>query len=234
MAWAFQSITAVGTQSTNSTTITATLPATYSSGSLLVLFVAHDTSSTATSTQSYTNIVSNGAVSGLLFAAVWHKIATSGSETAPTLTFVSSVKAQYFMVAYSDVASFDAVSTLATTSCPTGTTNCTTGTLTTTASNDLILSFFAGLGGPGGGSPTLTYGTPAGMTSRLNQASIGPTVVNTQAALLLADKNQIATGTSTADTSAAVKVGASTTTSGQYQIAFKQKQSNGNFFFLMG
>jgi hypothetical protein len=233
MAWAFQSVTVVGTSS--ATTLTPTLPATYSTGSLLVLFVAQDRTGTATSTQSYTNIVSNNLiVTNNLYAAVWSKIATSGSETAPTLTFSQSLKTEHFMVAYSNVDSFDAVSTLATTNCPTGTTNCNTNTLTTTASNDLILSFFAGLASSSNAN-TLTYGIPSGTTSRLNQAGFGDGFGSTTGvALRLVDKNQVATGTSTADTSAAVKVGASTGISGQYQIAFKPlSTATSNFFFFM-
>lgn len=226
MAWAFQSVTSVGTGTTATTN--TTLPSTYGTGSLLLLVFLTEQSLTNTVNQSYTAIVNNALIStNSLYINIYYKFATSGSETAPTISSNKSGNTNYFIAAYSGLTSYDAISTLTTTSLPgAGTYNCTTGTLTTTAANDLVLNIFAGFANASNAN-TITYGTPSGTTSRLNSVGVG----NFPFSLLLADENQINQGTSTARTSAAVKAGGSTGTSGQYQIAFQE--TNSGFFFFM-
>ena len=228
--WAFQSASLVSTGYTVFNQ-TANLPATYSTGSLLIL-VAVCSAAITTSVTGYTNVINNSTGTNL---AVWYKFATSGSETAPTVA-VLNADVSVVMLAYSGISAFDASSSIANqTINGAGSSNCTTNTFTTGFNDDLVLSIYGAYYSSPNTSDTLYFGTPSGTTSRSLQVGSGGTSSTRICGFLIADEDQATAGTSTARTSSASKSGPGTSiTTAQIAIGFKQTVSSNlsNFFFM--
>lgn len=224
MAWAFQSAGTVTT--TTATTVSPAVPATYSDGSLFVLIVSSQQNIT-TAVTGYTNLVNNSQSGSGGNLAIWYKFA-SASESAPTVTVSPSGLNTGVILAYSGVASFDAISSVATTAMNTaGTFNCTTNTTTTTVVNDLVLSVYGTY--VSGAVATVAYATASGTTSRVNQNG----TALTSNALYVGDESQTATGATTARTSVTTKASGTNLTSIQFAVAFKPSPpNNGRFLEL--
>lgn len=103
MAWSF--ISQQDGAHTTSTNPTATLPPTYTTDDLLLLFInKRDVSETITVAPDQGYVLLGEDDAGVETSAIWiyGKIATSGSETAPTWTFSGTATASYFMASFRD------------------------------------------------------------------------------------------------------------------------------------
>ena len=152
------------------------LPAGIQSGDLLVLLLAQNGSGAGASISGWTQFASSN-----FDISAWYKFAGS-SESSPTGTGVSSSVA--VILAYRTVGSLDAAGNVGTAA---NTTPNTSNHVTTTATDDLVLSLYT----VRQASITWTARLPANTSVRI---AANPT--STKAGLLVADEDQAAAGSS--------------------------------------
>lgn len=198
--WSF---VAAGTVATGANPAPA-LPTGWAQGDLLVVVATSGATYSATPPTGYTQAARHTASP---FLTVWYKTAGS-SESSPTLTNTSTASAAV-IVAYRNIAAFDAVSTVATAS----STTIATSTTTTTKADDLVLSIY---GGAIATSGTRAWTAPTGTTGRVLSSR-----TTALTGMMVAEENQAATGTTTARTGTT----AQTAALDAYTVAFKQKTS---------
>jgi hypothetical protein len=153
------------------------LPAGIQSGDLLVLLLAQNDNAAGASISGWTQLATSN-----FDLSAWYKFAGS-SESPPTGTGVSSSVA--VILAYRTVSELDVVRNSVSTG--TNTTPATTGHVTTTATDDLVLSLYT----VKQASITWTASLPANTSVRI---AANPT--STKAGLLVADEDQAAAGSS--------------------------------------
>lgn len=205
--WAFQS---AGTVVTGANP-TVPLPATYSTGSLLVIVGINNggTGGLFSDPSGWTEATIN---QGSTKISIWYKFATA-SESSVAISNASS-KTKCVMLAYSNIFAIDVIGTV---NSATGTALTTTA-LTTTTSNDLVISVFAITNS---GQP-LTAGS--GYTARVtsNTSPADPS-------LLIGDENKATAGATTSRSA----TGAASALWDTFAVSFSQVQTNtGNFFFM--
>ena len=185
---------------------TVPVPSGIRAGDLLVIFSAMVSGFSSGTPSGWTAAPNNGA-----YGWIYYKIATA-SESAVSFSGGAS-PATTVMLAYRDVSGFDVEASIAT--------SLTTHTLTTTATDDLIISMF-GINTSGSG----TWSAPSGTTTRISSSPGG-----SGHGLLIVDEDQAASGTSTARTASGVGGG----TTGSIAIAFTQSlvgAAAGNMFLI--
>ncbi|APC01323.1 hypothetical protein [Polynucleobacter asymbioticus] len=205
--WAFQSAGAVAT----GVNPTVPLPATYSTGSLLVIVAATSRTSYPFTTPSGWSVgLLNGSINTYL--SVWYKFA-GASESSVSLTNSESTSVAV-MLAYSNVLALDVLGLdkNATSS------SLLTNNLTTTTANDLVISCFSIRATT---SQAITAGS--GYTSRVNYAGDA-----NFASFLIGDENTAIAGATTARTA----TGAVSALWDTFAISFQQNLNTGNFFFM--
>jgi len=186
---------------------TVPVPTGYAAGDYLIIFSTSGLNNTVPS--GWTTIQST--TSQIMCC---YKVATA-SESSVVMT-VSNTSSETVMLCYRGVSSFDLVSTVNTT---TGTTLA-TNTITTTASNDLVISYYS--------SNTVSTGTWTAPASTTSRVSIGQSGANR--GILIVDEIQIAAGISTARTAT------NSASAGLWSLAFALKPTvaiNTSNFFRM-
>lgn len=204
--WAFQS---AGTVATGQNP-TVPLPATYSTGSLLVIVgVSSAGSNTFSDPSGWTEATIN---QGNIKISIWYKFATA-SESSVAISNASP-QTKCVMLAYSNISAIDVIGTV---NSSTGTplTTLTTTSLTTTTSNDLVISVFAII------NSSLTAGS--GYTARVTSNSPPATPE-----LIIGDENTATAGATTSRSATAENSSSWDT----FAVSFSQVQTNGNFFFM--
>ena len=203
------SFVAAGTviQSTNPV---VPVPTGYAAGDILIIFITAGAATTPTGWTLINQWITGGPVS------LFYKVA-SASESSVSIAS-SNPATVAGMVAYRGASGIDVKMTVSNTA--TGTTTVSTSSITTTATNDYVISIFIVVAGVN------TWTAPASTTTRVNSASTA-----TFRGVLLVDELQASAGATTVRTGTL----ATSSTSSAYSFSLKESTSTnkGSFFFIM-